>query len=719
MVSATLIGMWAAAAAGPVFPGHDTRLWVSPAGVEFLEAQLAELVPTHLEPPGGTYELMSCTESTPITFTQRDTAIDLQVKAMYLDLVGVDTLRVTLTLAGEARGEAYVENAYACLSSATCTDHMSISEGTVVFDVAIGLDEARRIKLEVVASDMQLGEDNIEIWLDDCLLGPLVDWLFALGKSYILDRMREYVDYLARDIIAPELEQQLNDLVPSEGEIGVAFFATRFSTVTASTAGLNLAAEADLWSPYPLAACLDADPGEPLPGEGAVPSLEQDPFAHVALAVNLSLLEDALYHVWRGGLMCVSDEQLQAIGLTVDVSSWAGMLPGFAPGSKIDLGIRAGKPVRLRGSAGKGAHLTIDVDDLSLALTGTLPNGTSRGFLLDTDVSLSAGIRYDPLTNALMVRIESATIDRARLDDGGLGLDVDRLVRVITGELLPTMLDDLGELPLLAPVVGVTDYYVLPRWIETSASYLALSGSLYRAPANDTTAPSTRVVTAPTRPVSVKDARVVVEGTDDLIPSALVRFVVTVNGVSRTPNQMREIRVGEAGVTGSYEIDARAMDLAGNLEAGGAHASVFVDGVPPSVHFVSDSVRQLVAGDVDLEWSMWDDLSPASAIVASIDLYALQDPTSMFSGVLIQHLELGPGQSQTTVTLADAGVYQAVLTVRDEVGNHAATQGLFAVSTGHDGCAQTRPSALLVPMLVLAVMGAVRRRSRSERPDAS
>jgi hypothetical protein len=49
------------------------------------------------------------------------------------------------------------------------------------------------------------------------------------------------------------------------------------------------------------------------------------------VAVNLGLLDDALYQVWRNGLVCLDADKLANLGFELPVDLITGLLPGFVP----------------------------------------------------------------------------------------------------------------------------------------------------------------------------------------------------------------------------------------------------------------------------------------------------------------------------------------------------------------------------------------------------
>ena len=84
---------------------------------------------------------------------------------------------------------------------------------------------------------------------------------------------------------------------------------------------------------------------------------------------------------------------------------------------------------------------------------------------------------------------------------------------------------------------------------------------LFRIPENDNTAPNTEILDAPTGISNPHDARVRVTGADSEIPQELLQYQVTVNGVTTEPSFVREFSVGEAGKSGTYEVQVADVSV--------------------------------------------------------------------------------------------------------------------------------------------------------------
>jgi hypothetical protein len=79
---------------------------------------------------------------------------------------------------------------------------------------------------------------------------------------------------------------------------------------------MTVSGDLDLMSRFPAASCLDGrDPGDPAVFPGPAPDLGAGLQTDIGLSVNLGLLQDAIYHVWRDGMMCVTPGTLEGFGI--------------------------------------------------------------------------------------------------------------------------------------------------------------------------------------------------------------------------------------------------------------------------------------------------------------------------------------------------------------------------------------------------------------------
>src|SRR5262249_38278767 len=264
-------------------------------------------------------------------------------------------------------------------------------------------------------------------------------------------------------------------------------------------AGITLAAGVDLASVFPPASCLGTDPGAPQPVAGATPDLSAGTPADVAVAVNLGIVNDALYHVWHEGLLCITPATLATLKIDLGALDQLDKLLSDVPaGTKWTLEAKAGVPPTVEGSSASGARLAVHANQLALDVIATLPDHTSRSLHIDLDATVTADVVIDPADNALALAIDGAKIQRMSVVDHlGLaaeGADVGHLRDMLETQILPGALAGIGRIPVTGPVFGgVANGYVILRELRTTPAYLVAKADLFVAPAVDTRAPTTSI----------------------------------------------------------------------------------------------------------------------------------------------------------------------------------------------------------------------------------
>ncbi|RMH39507.1 MAG: hypothetical protein D6689_16415 [Deltaproteobacteria bacterium] len=710
----------AAAAAAPAAAAHEVRGAISPAGLDFIAEQVPDYVPARLSPPPITLDLVDCPGSRVVQLTQRDTDIDLAVDDVSIGAVDGGVLRVVIQFDAFAAGEAYVLYPYACFGSATCRDELTILDGRAAIDFAPSVDADGRPQVAVAGVDLWVGEDDVDFALSDCAIDDVVNWVIGAAKGWLLDALVGQLEQVARDQLEPMMQDVVGGFLQFDGTLAIADFSFAATELSAGDTGVALRGDVSLSSRFPADACIAADPGAPGPHAGASPDPSAGTPAHVGVAVNLGLVDDVLYQVWRNGLMCLTPEHLAALGLDLDLEAQAALLPGFPPGSDIDIELRMGRPPRVEGRAGGGAVLDLIVEDVDIDITAT-PAGGGEPVALHAraGATAEATLDIDPAINALTLRVDAVDITRLEIDEdyaATTGLDAAQLVAVAEGVLIPGLLDQLGDQALTGPIFGVADYYLILRDVDTTDAYAIAKLDLFRKPAADSIAPDTRIVSAPVGVVRPEDAVVRVGGSDDQIPPELLRYRFSIDGASRAPTYVAEIAVGEAGVSGTYRVAAAAIDLHDNEDATPAEAIVEVDGVRPRVRLAGDAVIELPADAtaVDVAWTATDDRTPAEALAPRVELLRVIDPTDLATAEPVGAADLEPGTRSVRLPVTAGERYRVIVTVRDEVGNAAYASALVRVAgePGACGCRAGGDPAGAAPVWLALVAVALGRRRR-------
>jgi hypothetical protein len=711
LLAPTLVGL----AAGPA-AAHDLYGQLSDRGVEFVEEQLPSYVPTRVQPPAIEQTLFTCPGGRPVTANQHDTNVDLSVHALDLSIPRPGTLRVDLTFSVAADGKVYLKNPFVCYGETTCSDSLTIDHARAVLDFDVSLAPTGKPQVDLGNVDLQVGAEQLDFHLADCSVDDVVNFVIDFAKNWFLDYLLDKLEGIAKDNVGPALEGLLGGFTQYSGSVGIAEFSADITQLGLHTDGLHVRADVDVTSQLTANACIGDDPGDPTSHAGSAPDLSDNP-NHLALAINLGLVDDALYHIWRYGLTCLTDEHLKALGVEVPLDQVAAVLPNVAPGTKLGIAANFTNPPRVEGSAGADATLTIVVDGLELTLTGTPPVGEAFSLEASVDARATARVAIDPVLNALVLEVISVDLERLKIDDQmgatRLGFDVARLQQIASESLVPALIGELGKMPVTGPVFSFADYHLILRELSTTDSHLVTRADLFRAPADDRNAPNTILARMPTGPVNPKDAVIEVSGVDAEVPEELLRFRATIDGVAGEPGHVRRISIGRAGVTATYQVQVAAVDLAGNTDPSPVALELTVDGIAPHVVVLGERIRD-ARGIASLSWRASDDLSADLDMRTRVELFRLDDPTDILDVTSMGVAEVPPGQSSADIPLDDGALYRVDIVVVDEAGNEGRTSVL--VSTGEQasgGCRASHGDAGSAWMLlVLAGLVCVRRRRR-------
>jgi MYXO-CTERM domain-containing protein len=709
-----------AAAAAPA-RAHEIRAHLSSSGLDFVEQQLPGLVPSTLNLPTVTAQIADpCPGSTAITWTQSNTTLNLWVDSLDLSLRHPGALRLDLTLTAAADGTAYIDNPYACFGSATCSDSLYVSGARAIVDFDAWVDASGQPRVALSNVTLDVEPSNLDFALSDCAIDGLVNLVVDLGKGWAIDQLKAKVQGLAETSLAPQLEALLGSMATYDGQIGSADFDAHLTAIDIATAGIDVAGDVDLTSRYAPDACIAAnDPGDPSPAVGDPPDLS-DENGHIAFAVNLGLVNDAIYHVWREGFLCVTPEKLHAFGFDLDLNAVAALLPVFPSGTSYSLQAIAEEPPVMEAAPSDHVDLTMVIPSLRVEMTATTPDGAAHTMAMTAGARAHATLALDPARNAFAMQLSDMTVNDLQLDDGwGLltvGIDDGAVEGLMNQVILPDLLSRYSPLPVTGAIVGASGYYVIPRDLHTTQAHLVAAADLFHAPDDDFNAPETSIDMAPVGAVGPARAKLLVSGSDAEDPSELLRFQVSVDGVAAAPTYVREIKIGRPGESGTRHVEVRAMDLAGNLDPSPATIDVQVDGIAPIVTMTDVPPSMVDTAAPTFAFTATDDVTPADQLVSTVKVYDLTgDPKTP-----VYQDDLDPGATGAALRLEPAHSYRVVLSVTDQAGNAGVRAFHLEVSPdakplgGGCGCnaggRSGTGSAGAAALLALAGLAFVRRR---------
>ena len=685
----------------PAHAQHDVRAFLSESGVEFIENNASAFVPTVIEPLPYT-KALGCMD-----FEQRDTVVNLHLDKLDIQMPADDRVRVALDLSIDVQGELYVDDLYACFGEVTCQDSMSLRSASAIVDLNLEIvDGQPRVSIRDV--EINLDPDNFEFSLDGCgVTGSALTGVVGFAKNWLLYFAELQLASIAEDNLAPMIESLIAGM-----SMDGSYASASIEDLNFPNNGINLAAQAVIKEKYEAAECIrEYDDGGPQPETGdAPPNLASVGTSDLNVAVNLGLLNQGLYAVWHRGLMCLSDGHLAELGVDLELETITAMLPGFPAGSTLGMEFRFTHYPRVKGTSSEDAELTVVIEGFELDLHGDKPDGERNTLHAELDLEATARVAVDPASNAIFVQLVGAEITRMKIKDEraatGTGYDVARIQQLVHDAILPRLLEKIGTIPVSGSVFAVANFAVLLRSMSTNRAYLSAGIDLFRVPDNDQNAPDTQILSAPTATTNPREAVVRLGGTDAEIPEELLQYLVSVNGVERPLSFIREATIGEVGKTDTYQVQVAAVDMAGNVDASPATATVTVDGIVPFVMINGARNRSADEGPVEISWTMNDDLTASSALAVRVDIFDLEDPSDTLSARLIETQELAAGTTSTTVELAKVGgVYRVEVHAIDEAGNDSQSSLLLGIaSTG--GCSvggQGRSGGLLM-LLALGLL---------------
>ncbi len=694
-------------AAAPASAQHDVRVFLAESGVDFVADQVPSYIPKVFEPPTFA-KSFACMD-----FEQRDTTINLSIDKVEIDMPSDGQIRVALEFSGSVDGELYADDIYACFGEVTCQDTMTVDRAKALldFDVQV-VDGKANVSMREV--NFEVNPDDFAFNLNDCgFTGSVLTTAIGFAEGWILNFIEGKVISIAEENLAPMLEEMIAGL-----SLEAPYMHATIMDMYTPSGGLSLTLDVGLRSNEGGVECVrEYDKGAPVRASGAaVPNLQTEDGSDLNLALNLGLVNQGLYSAWQQGLLCIDDSVLFALGLDVDLDIAGTLLPGFPPGTEFALEVAFSDYPKINGMAADGAGLVADISGVIIDLHGDRPDGTRNTLRVELDLEAQAELLVNPGDNAINARLIGAKIKSLRMSDEreatGDGFDVARIQQLVHDYIIPKVLGELGPIPVTGSVFSVSDYAIILQKLDSNKAYLSAGIDLFRIPENDTNAPDTQLSGVPSSITNPRDAKIYLGGSDQEIPSELLQYEVTIDGVTRPLQFVRDLRLGEAGVTATYEVSVAAVDLSGNTDPTPATASVLVDGVVPYVLIQGRRVRRGDEGAVPLSWTMRDDSTASEGLGVRIDVYQLKDPADVLSAKLVSSQELPAGTTDTSVELSESGgVYRVEVHVTDEAGNDSQSSLLLNVaSTGGCSVGGQGTSGSLLLLFALGFLSLRRRR---------
>lgn len=311
-----------------------------------------------------------------------------------------------------------------CLDD-TCDGHVDAFPATISTTIALQvLDSGGTRSLDATIGSINLSYSlsSSDIHLDGCAIGTVEDVLNFFGLSIydlILPLVQDQLNSAINDF-GPQIETLIEDAF-SQATIeqtvdlnGVsANLALAPSAVEIKPAGVRLSMDGSM-STSEVAPCVAAyDPGgslstpSDLPGIGTAPS-GVSPGYHLGLLLSDDFGNQALYSLWRGGLLCYTIDDSANIGVPI-TTDLLGLLAGDSfkelfPESKpmiIQTRPKAAPTLDFAGEHDVG----IDVTQLGLEFYGELDNRQALIVGLDLDALAGVDLNLDGATGNLGIDV--------------------------------------------------------------------------------------------------------------------------------------------------------------------------------------------------------------------------------------------------------------------------------------------------------------------------
>lgn len=708
------LGVLAATSLPQAASAHELSSYVSSSGMDALERAIPALAPERLEGLAFSKDFLC------ITWNQRNTNADIEIHALDLELTSSDRLVVDATFSVSGSGQVNIDGAYACFNEATCDNDFVVRNGRarIEFDLEVK-DGKPEITVYSLDLDVSEREEDLDLNLSGCPVDDFGTWLVDFGRDHFLDYFVGLAEEWARTDIAPMVQEMMVGFNGVQADVDKFAFDAQLGKIDVATAGLGVTGNVDVFSKFSPSNCISKDPGEPKSHDGPAPSLDMSD-AHVGVSANYGLIDDALYHAWRRGMMCMTDKSLEEFGVDTHhmKDEVAKAMPGFPVGTDFGIEVRVQRPPRVE--AGPSGGMVLKAEGLNVDIIGRKPDGSNGSIHVEVDMSIEVKPAVDPMRNVITMSFGEASLDRLIIDDQievvEVGFDPARIRHVVGDFIMPAMLEEMSGMPVMAPIFGYENVYIMLKDAGFDKAFLSAQIDLFVAPESDDQAPDTIITGKPSGIVNPRTAVLAFTGNDDQVPRQLLQFELTIDGEPAAPTFRNDATIGVIGETGTYQVEVAAMDLNGNVDPTPETVEIFVDGIAPAVAIRGMRGRGDVEESETIAWTATDDTTDASQLRTSIEIYRLNDRKDSLSKQLVSSHELPAGATETAVDIKDGDLYRVEVVVKDAAGNESRTSVTLKTPGYGAGCSSTGGAGSLPPALALLFLAlGFRRRATKSR----
>lgn len=283
-----------------------------------------------------------------------------------------------------------------------------------------GTERTLDAQVGTISLTHELSSSNIVI--EDCWIGTLEDVLGFFGLSIfdlILPLVEDQLSSAVSDF-GPEIETLIEDAFSSltineSLDLGGAQASLQLypSAVTIEPAGVRLTLDGGMSAVEPAECVAAYDMGGSLKTANAAPAIASVPTGidsgyHAGILISDDFGNQALYSLWRGGLLCYTLDENADIGIPI-TTSLLGLLAGdafdqfFVESAPMVLQTRPKAPPTL---AFTGDHdLGVEVDQLGLEFYAELDNRMAKMLAVDLDAVAGVDLALDGATGAMAINV--------------------------------------------------------------------------------------------------------------------------------------------------------------------------------------------------------------------------------------------------------------------------------------------------------------------------
>jgi hypothetical protein len=291
---------------------------------------------------------------------------------------------------------------------------------TIALGVVTGADGKPTLDATIGTPNVSYSLSSDQVHLDNCAIGyieAVLDFLELSLVDFLLDQFDSTLQDAVADI-APELEATLEDAFSSatisqqlDINGAVAQLDLYPNSVEITPAGVRVQLAGGLTSE--VSPCVAAyDPGSSLstpsspPSIGSAPSGVDQPF-HLGISLSDDFANQALYALWRGGLLCYTLEPGGAFPLDTSIlnvlsaDAFADIFPESQP-----MTLRTAPRAAPTAVYGGGHTIDVALSDLDLEFFAELDGRSARMLTVTLDGTAGADLAFDGTTGQLAVALD-------------------------------------------------------------------------------------------------------------------------------------------------------------------------------------------------------------------------------------------------------------------------------------------------------------------------